>query len=86
MEIFTPADTPKKQRKLHKTDAGSKWFGVTSDGSEPILQDYGRYSSIMRESPTGDSPRWPQLVSFVGQTGMFLLLRLFRADIITNIM
>ncbi|KAF8852713.1 hypothetical protein BDZ45DRAFT_807214 [Acephala macrosclerotiorum] len=71
MNIFTPPQNPEQQRKLHKTDAGSKWFGVTPniDGALPLLQDYGRYSSIMRENSTGDTNRWPQLVSFVGQTG-----------------
>jgi hypothetical protein len=68
--IFTPANDPEQQRQLHKTDEGSKWFGVAPNAEgELILQDYGQYSSIMRESSTGYSKRWPQLVSFVGQTG-----------------
>jgi hypothetical protein len=74
-DIFTPPNDLEQQRKLHKIDAGSKWFGVTpnTDGL-PILQDYGRYSSIMLESSTGNSKRWPQLVSFVGQTGMSFVI------------
>jgi hypothetical protein len=73
-DIFTPASDPKEQRQLHKSDAGSKWFGVTQpfDG-HPVLHDYGRYSSVMRESSTGDPNRWPQLLSFVGQTAASLL-------------
>jgi hypothetical protein len=70
-EIFTPSSDPILQRKLHQTDAGTVWFGITrSISGSPILQDYRRYSTIMRESSTGEyEQRWPQLVSFVGQTG-----------------
>lgn len=35
-----------------------------------MFQDYGRYSEIMAQSNTGEhSARYPQLVSFIGQTG-----------------
>lgn len=69
-DIFTPANDPIQQWKLHRSDAGSKWFGVIKNNeNESVLHDYGRYSSILRESSTGTFQRWPQLVSFVGQTG-----------------
>ena len=70
-EIFTPSSDPIQQRKLHETDAETVWFGITRNiTGSPVLQDYGRYSTIMRESSTGEyEQRWPQLVSFVGQTG-----------------
>jgi len=71
-EIFTPSSDPEWRRQLHETDAGTTWFGVTRNlvTGSATLHDYGRYSTIMRDSSTGDySERWPQLVSFVGQTG-----------------
>jgi hypothetical protein len=86
-DIFTPPNDPEQQRKLHKSDAGSKWFGVTpnADGV-PALHDYGRYSSIMRESSTRHSKRWPQLVSFVGQTGKTIVgIIIVRGSLLTLI-
>jgi hypothetical protein len=36
----------------------------------PIFEDYGRYAALMAESLTARFPvRYPQLVSFIGQTG-----------------
>ncbi|KAF4630883.1 hypothetical protein G7Y89_g7253 [Cudoniella acicularis] len=69
--IFTPPSDPAEQRKLHETDADTIWFGVVRNVTDlPVLQDYGRYAKIMQESSTGEyAERWPQLVSFVGQTG-----------------
>jgi hypothetical protein len=70
--IFAPPNDPEQQQKLHKSDAESKWFGATiNSDDEPALHDYGRFPAIMRESSTGHT-RWPQLVSFVGQTGEYL--------------
>ncbi|KAF8848057.1 hypothetical protein BDZ45DRAFT_733176 [Acephala macrosclerotiorum] len=70
-EIFTPTSDPKIQRRLHEEDRDTTWFGVCRGTSgHPELQDYGRYSRLIRESWNGKfRERWPQLVSFVGQTG-----------------
>lgn len=71
-EIFTPASDPDDRRQLHETDAETTWFGVTRNvvTNSASLYDYGRYCTIMRNSSTSEYPeRWPQLVSFVGQTG-----------------
>jgi hypothetical protein len=70
-EIFTPTNDPYTQRKLHQEDRNTTWFGVCRGGSgRPELQDYGRYAELARGSWTKRYPqRWPQLVSFVGQTG-----------------
>jgi len=75
-QILTPPSDPEVQRELYENDAQTTWFGVSRDArGAPVLQDYGRYSTIMRESTVGEfSQRWPQLVSFVGQTGRFLPL------------
>lgn len=73
--IFTPPSDPEEQRRLHNIDADTIWFGVLRNATGlPVLQDYGRYAKIMQESSNGDHiERWPQLVSFVGQTGRLRL-------------
>lgn len=71
--ILEPIRTPEQQQSMHKSDEETIWFGVARDSANlPIFQDYGRYATIMAESQTGQNPRYPQLVSFVGQTGMQL--------------
>lgn len=71
-EIFTPASDPVVQRELHQKDQEATWFGVCRGVSgQPELQDHGRYSDLIRDSWTGEFREcWPQLVSFVGQTGI----------------
>lgn len=71
-EIFTPTSDPYTQRRLHQEDRDTTWFGVCRGSSgRPELRDYGRYSELARGSWTNKyRERWPQLVSFVGQTGM----------------
>jgi hypothetical protein len=72
-EIFTPTSDPNTQRQLHQADRDTTWFGVCRGSSgRPELQDHGRYSRLVRDSWTRKyRERWPQLVSFVGQTGNF---------------
>ena len=61
-----------QQDKLHQEDEDTTWFGLERDASgEPILAEYRRYAAIMAQSSEDhDSPRYPALVSFIGQTGM----------------
>lgn len=75
-QILTPPSDPEARRELYENDAQTAWFGVARDArGAPVLRDYGRYSTIMRESTVGEfSQRLPQLVSFVGQSGGFLPL------------
>lgn len=56
---------------LHIEDKDTTWFGmVRNNQNSPVFQDYGRYSSIMADSNSGEfKNRYPQLVSFIGQTG-----------------
>jgi len=64
--------SPEEQEKLHKNDEDTTWFGIARDEANmPIFQDYGRYAAILAESVKRRN-RYPQLVSFIGQTGMFL--------------
>ena len=69
--IFEPPEDTEELSRLHLEDEDTTWFGIEKDaGGQPIFQDYGRYPALMAETkqPNG-GVRYPQLVSFVGQTG-----------------
>jgi energy-coupling factor transporter ATP-binding protein EcfA2 len=70
-DILTPPKDPGQQQNLHIEDEDTTWFGLGRDNpSRPVFQDYGRYSAIMADSNSGEYKfRYPQLVSFIGQTG-----------------
>jgi hypothetical protein len=70
-KILEPKRTSAEQREQHRSDEDTTWFGITRDSANmPIFQDYGRYAKIMAQSRTsGIKAKYPQLVSFVGQTG-----------------
>jgi hypothetical protein len=69
--ILNPTKDPSHQAELHKQDVKTTWFGVVEDPTgAPALQDYGRYGKLMQEGLSAQYPvRYPQLVSFIGQTG-----------------
>lgn len=69
--ILDPKRTPEEQQIQHRNDEDTTWFGIARDSANmPIFQDYERYSKIMVSSrTTGIKVRYPQLVSFIGQTG-----------------
>lgn len=69
--ILTPPTDPGEQQSLHIDDEDTTWFGIGRNNNDnPIFQDYGRYATIMADSNTGvHKLRYPQLVSFIGQTG-----------------
>jgi energy-coupling factor transporter ATP-binding protein EcfA2 len=70
-DILTPPQEHREQQMLHIEDADTTWFGmVRNSQNSPAFQDYGRYSAIMADSNSGEFKfRYPQLVSFIGQTG-----------------
>jgi energy-coupling factor transporter ATP-binding protein EcfA2 len=70
-DILTPPQDRLAQQALHREDEDTTWFGLAKDkDNKPVLQDYGRYTAIMGDSNTGNyQARYPQIVSFVGQTG-----------------
>ncbi|KAF1996801.1 hypothetical protein P154DRAFT_565860 [Amniculicola lignicola CBS 123094] len=70
-DILTPPKDLGGQATLHVEDEDTTWFGIARDSQQrPIFQDYGRYSAIMVDSNSGQyKVRYPQLVSFIGQTG-----------------
>lgn len=59
------------QDVLHKEDEDTTWFGIGRNrDDDPIFEDYGRYATLMAESLSATPiVRYPQLVSFIGQTG-----------------
>ncbi|CAN9312297.1 unnamed protein product [Alternaria alternata] len=70
-DILTPPQEYREQQILHIEDEDTTWFGmVRNSQNSPVFQDYGRYSAIMADSNSGEFKfRYPQLVSFIGQTG-----------------
>lgn len=70
-DILTPPRDHGEQQTLHTEDEDTTWFGLSRDYLDrPVFQDYGRYSAIMADSNSGEYKfRYPQLVSFIGQTG-----------------
>jgi len=60
-----------ERQNLYIEDENTKWFGVARDSNgQLVFQDYGRYANIMADNAVGvHKHRYPQLVSFIGQTG-----------------
>jgi hypothetical protein len=71
--IFEPPEDAEELSQLHIEDEDTTWFGVEKDSSgKPIFHDYGRYPGLMAETKQPNAGvRYPQLISFVGQTGEF---------------
>ena len=63
-----------EQHRRHTNDINTTWFGVTKEQDQPYLHYSNRLVDILRESQMGAfTERFPQLVSFVGQTGMSIV-------------
>ncbi|CEI60194.1 hypothetical protein FVEN_g6376 [Fusarium venenatum] len=62
--------TAEEQHQRHTNDINTTWFGITKEYGQPYLHYSNRLVDILRESQIGAfTERFPQLVSFVGQTG-----------------
>ncbi|KAM5355310.1 hypothetical protein ACJ41O_001956 [Fusarium nematophilum] len=62
--------TQAEQNRRHESDVNTTWFGVMKEANQPYLHYSNRLVEILNESRVVDhSERFPQLVSFVGQTG-----------------
>ena len=71
--------TAAEQRRRHTYDINTTWFGVTKEQEQPYLHYSNRLVEILRESQMGAfTERFPQLVSFVGQTGMLFVPTSFK--------
>ncbi|KAG7057284.1 patatin-like serine protein [Colletotrichum scovillei] len=70
-DILEPTQTVAEHELELKSEEDTTWFGVGRDSSNrPILQDYGRFAALMINNQTaGHGDRFPQIVSFIGQTG-----------------
>jgi hypothetical protein len=70
-QVFEPVRTEADHQRELLEDEDTTWFGFGRDSSgHPIFQDCGRFAAIMGDSYTKEIPqRYPQLVSFIGETG-----------------
>ncbi|KAK1658449.1 hypothetical protein BDP55DRAFT_758767 [Colletotrichum godetiae] len=70
-EILEPTRSTTEHELEFQSDEDTTWFAAGRDSTnQPILQDYGRFATLMSDNQTPDNGnRYPQLVSFIGQTG-----------------
>lgn len=71
-QILEPTRTEEEHEAELLEDQDTTWFGYGRDASShPQLNDYGLFAAIMAETHTEDAgERYPQLASFIGETGM----------------
>ena len=69
--ILDPPESVFELSLLHQEDESTCWFGIEKDPNEtPIFHDHGRFASVMADTKQPNTGmRYPQLVSFVGETG-----------------
>ncbi|KAF2475025.1 uncharacterized protein BDR25DRAFT_280671 [Lindgomyces ingoldianus] len=68
-QILDPPRNQNELEKLHDQDTNTTWFGIDRyDDGRPFLQDFETFSHLMANSPGADLVKYPQLVSFVGET------------------
>lgn len=72
-QIFEPVRTEADHQQQLLDDEETAWFGYGRDASgHPIFQDYGRFAAIMSDGhQTEGIERYPQLVTFIGETGEY---------------
>ena len=70
-DTFSPPTDTDELEALHIDDEDSTWFSIARNSSNlPTFQDHGRYAMLMANSALLEhGTRYPQLVSFIGQTG-----------------
>lgn len=69
-DIMNPPSSHQTLVQMHNSDEETTWFGITRDANgRPFLEDWETFSSLMDGSPRDTyMHKYPQLVSFVGQT------------------
>ncbi|KAI1343005.1 hypothetical protein F5Y15DRAFT_428961 [Xylariaceae sp. FL0016] len=69
--ILEPVRSEEEHAVELEDDRETTWFGFSlSSSGQPIFQDFRRFAAIVNESYISNSAdRFPQLVSFVGETG-----------------
>lgn len=72
-EILEPSISDADHDRNLELDDDTTWFGVVRHAShQPVFQDYGRFAALMSENQSDEAEdRYPQLVSFIGQTGKY---------------
>lgn len=78
-ETFESSRSESEQETLFQNDEQTAWFGAVKDeAGDSVFHDYGRYGNIITDmsKATGgqNKSRFPGLVCFVGETGMFTLM------------
>lgn len=70
-EILEPTRTSSKHDSEFRTDHDTTWFSVGRDNANQLVpQDHGRFATLVGKGPTYElSSRYPQLVTFIGETG-----------------
>ncbi|EMR64244.1 patatin-like serine protein [Eutypa lata UCREL1] len=69
-QILEPNRTEADHQAELIEDEDTTWFGFGRDASgNPIFEDHGRFAVIMGECHNTATERYPQLVSFIGETG-----------------
>ncbi|TGJ84807.1 hypothetical protein E0Z10_g3967 [Xylaria hypoxylon] len=73
-QVLEPIRTEAEHVVELDQDRESTWFGFDRDSSgHPTFVDHGRFTAIMTESLAGNAAeRYPQLVSFIGETVIVL--------------
>lgn len=71
-QILEPVRTEEEHEAELLEDEDTTWLGFGRDANgRSVLHDYGRFAAIMGETTAEDTTeRFPQLVSFIGETGM----------------
>ena len=69
--ILDPPESVSELSRLHEEDESTTWFGIEKDSNgKPLFQDHGRFATLMADTKQPNTGvRYPQLVSFVGETG-----------------
>jgi hypothetical protein len=68
-KVLEPPEGTEIQTSMHEDDKHTAWFGVSPGNTH--FWDSGRYNTIMAETLSErDRERYPQLVSFIGETGL----------------
>lgn len=83
-DILEPVTSNADHEKSLELDDDTTWFGVVRNQSQQqVFQDYGRFAALISESQSEEAEdRFPQLVSFIGQTGeTFLGVKVDRTNI-----
>jgi hypothetical protein len=71
-QIFEPVRSEADHQQELLDDEETAWFGYGRDSTgHPVFQDYGRFAAVMGESHAREvaMERYPQLVTFIGETG-----------------